>query len=241
MSWHLTISLSPLDDDASPLSVEAFAVLAGSVPARSVTRRFDVADVHADDALAGWSATGGAPDSRLRRRRQRTPTTPRAGTAPDSAPELDAAEEVELEMVAAGRRRGGQRRGRLVVCGAPPMPPARTFRRSPAPRPTWNRPISRRPIRSRRVPSRRGRRRRVPSRRVRSRPGRRPRVPSRRVRSRAGPQPSGPPVGVGAAADPIELSVDAGPLGRPPAPEPVVRRPKRPSSWARTTVPCAAR
>jgi len=53
----LTISLAPLDDDTALLRAEGFEVLAGSVPARSVTRRFDVADRHADDAIASWTAT----------------------------------------------------------------------------------------------------------------------------------------------------------------------------------------
>jgi hypothetical protein len=54
---ELTIALVPRDDDdVSASSGEAFAVLAGSVPARSLTRRFDVADPHADEAIAGWTA-----------------------------------------------------------------------------------------------------------------------------------------------------------------------------------------
>ncbi len=51
----LTIALAASDDDG-PSSTEAFAVLAGSVPARSVTRRFDVADPHAAEAIDNWVA-----------------------------------------------------------------------------------------------------------------------------------------------------------------------------------------
>lgn len=51
----VTIALSPLEGDSDALSSEDFAVLAGSVPARSITRRYDAADVHAE-AAADWSA-----------------------------------------------------------------------------------------------------------------------------------------------------------------------------------------
>ncbi len=50
---ELTMSL-PNDDDSPPS--EDFAVLAGSVPASSLVRRFDEADQHADLAEDGWSA-----------------------------------------------------------------------------------------------------------------------------------------------------------------------------------------
>lgn len=56
----ITITLSATDDDDAAPSEPSFAVLAGSVPARSLTRRYDVADEHADDAEsgAGWTAGG---------------------------------------------------------------------------------------------------------------------------------------------------------------------------------------
>ena len=90
----VTIALSPLDDDDAPLSAEGFAVLAGSVPARSVTRRFDVADSHADDAIAGWSATS-------------------IGTAPG----LDVAEDVELEMFASTEDAEGSEEDDSLLAG----------------------------------------------------------------------------------------------------------------------------
>jgi hypothetical protein len=52
----LSIELPPRDDDAAPLSTESFAVLAGSVPASSVSRRFDAEDPHAELAESGWTA-----------------------------------------------------------------------------------------------------------------------------------------------------------------------------------------
>lgn len=61
----VTITLPLLDDDGgSELSSEAFAVLAGSVPARTITRRYDVADGHAEEAEAGWTtdAASDPPD-----------------------------------------------------------------------------------------------------------------------------------------------------------------------------------
>jgi len=54
----LTIALPPLDDDETMLSSESFAVLAGSVPAQTITRRYDAPDVHAEQAAMGWSAEG---------------------------------------------------------------------------------------------------------------------------------------------------------------------------------------
>jgi len=75
----LTITLPPRDGEEQQSS-DDFAVLAGSVPARSITRRFDVADPHADEAAAGWSADA-------------------ASGIPSIEPELAAAQEVELALV----------------------------------------------------------------------------------------------------------------------------------------------
>jgi len=84
----LTLALAPLDDAATPLSTESFAVLAGSVPARSLTRRFDAADFHADAAIAGRTATPGDPA--LERVEDLGPAI-----APVSAPEPEPAEPSE--------------------------------------------------------------------------------------------------------------------------------------------------
>ena len=54
----ITITLPSLDEDAATPGGETFAVLAGSVPASSLSRRYDAADDHADvaESGAGWSA-----------------------------------------------------------------------------------------------------------------------------------------------------------------------------------------
>ena len=76
----LTVSLAPLDDDPDvPLSSEAFAVLAGSIPARSLSRRFDVVDRLAEQVSPEWNAGGATP--------------------PADVADLQPAPEVELEMV----------------------------------------------------------------------------------------------------------------------------------------------
>lgn len=56
----ITITLPALDSDEGESSGEAFAVLAGSVPASSLTRRYDAPDDHAEAAEsgAGWTAGG---------------------------------------------------------------------------------------------------------------------------------------------------------------------------------------
>ena len=52
----VTISLDPADGDSTDVGGDTFAVLAGSVPAASLTRRYDVADPHAE-AATGWPGT----------------------------------------------------------------------------------------------------------------------------------------------------------------------------------------
>lgn len=58
----ITMSLPAEDGDEADADGETFAVLAGSVPARSLTRRFDAPDDHADvaESGAGWT-TGDGP------------------------------------------------------------------------------------------------------------------------------------------------------------------------------------
>jgi len=86
----ITITLPALDDDAASSTSEAFAVLAGSVPASSLVRRYDAPDDHAEvaESGAGWT-TGGAAAS--------TETSADAGDAVEESPP---AADVELEMVA---------------------------------------------------------------------------------------------------------------------------------------------
>jgi hypothetical protein len=89
----ITITLPGLDSDGVASSGEAFAVLAGSIPARSLSRRYDAAGDHADAAEsgAGWIAGG---------------TDVSSGSIDEPAPVSDVEEdlapapEVELEMVA---------------------------------------------------------------------------------------------------------------------------------------------
>ncbi|WP_040492565.1 FHA domain-containing protein [Ilumatobacter nonamiensis] len=84
----ITIMLPPsVDDAASDLSTEAFAVLAGSVPARSISRRFDVADGHASVAEEGWSNTPAWA------------SPAESDLVDDPSTELDADADVELAMV----------------------------------------------------------------------------------------------------------------------------------------------
>jgi hypothetical protein len=91
----ITITLPGLDGDAAVSGSEAFAVLAGSVPASSLSRRYDAADDHADAAEsgAGWTAGGtdalaGASDE------------PAPASEAEAEGDLAQAPEVELEMVA---------------------------------------------------------------------------------------------------------------------------------------------
>ncbi len=89
----ITITLPGLDGDAAVSGSEAFAVLAGSVPASSLSRRYDAADDHADAAESGAGWTAGGTDAL-------------AGATDEPAPVSEAGEdlaqapEVELEMVA---------------------------------------------------------------------------------------------------------------------------------------------
>ncbi|MGB3735225.1 MAG: FHA domain-containing protein [Ilumatobacter sp.] len=80
----ITITLPVLDD--APPSGEKFAVLAGSVPASSLTRRYDAPDDHAADAEsgAGWTAGG-------------TETSSTSATSDDD--EIASVSEVELDLV----------------------------------------------------------------------------------------------------------------------------------------------
>ncbi len=98
----ITIALPARDDDTPAASTDAFAVLAGSVPATSLSRRYDAPDALAETATsgAGWTA-GGAGAS----------TAPETPAPEEPAPEEPAPEEelaasapaatsdVDLEMV----------------------------------------------------------------------------------------------------------------------------------------------
>ena len=79
----LTIELPLLDDDDVVLSSERFAVLAGSVPARLITRRYDAADVHAEQAIAGWSAQSPTATAALM---EHETVEPETSIAHDSSP-----------------------------------------------------------------------------------------------------------------------------------------------------------
>lgn len=57
----ITITLPAVDRDEAGDTGEAFAVLAGSVPARSLSRRYDMADEHAAAAESGAGWTAGHP------------------------------------------------------------------------------------------------------------------------------------------------------------------------------------
>lgn len=85
----ITITLPGLDDVAETPSSEAFAVLAGSVPASSLSRRYDAPDDHAGAAEsgAGWTAGGEASTS-----------SPALVSEAEDA--IAPAADVELEMVA---------------------------------------------------------------------------------------------------------------------------------------------
>ena len=87
----------PSESDGEAPAGEQFAVLAGSVPARSLTRRFDVADAHAAAADAGWSTGDTGPDDA------------EAGSESDSdadvATAIDSA--VDLEIAAADESDAG--------------------------------------------------------------------------------------------------------------------------------------
>jgi hypothetical protein len=107
----LTIALSPVDgDEPTLLSSEGFAVLAGSVPARSLTRRYDVADRHADDAMGGWTTAGSE-----------------AGVAPDRAADsdremIDSTEEDDGLSSAASSTVASTSAGVPEAGGPPPSP-----------------------------------------------------------------------------------------------------------------------
>ena len=77
----ITIAL-PAPDDPAP-STEQFAVLAGSVPARSLSRRYDVPDDHAAAAEsgAGWTAAAATPSAGG----SEQPSTP-PSTSPSTSP-----------------------------------------------------------------------------------------------------------------------------------------------------------
>lgn len=87
----ITIAL-PSDDDASSTG-EAFAVLAGSVPASSLTRRYDDADDHAAlaETGAGWRAGGTDSPAPVADVEAELASTSGA----DGAAELDASDDVE--------------------------------------------------------------------------------------------------------------------------------------------------
>lgn len=88
----VTISLSPAGDDRGLDTSEndVFAVLAGSVPAAALTRRFDRADPHAAEAMggSGWMASGfsEAPDDALP---DVEPDAPVDAVDPDEGAEVD--------------------------------------------------------------------------------------------------------------------------------------------------------
>ncbi|MFT6292826.1 MAG: hypothetical protein ACJAR2_003446 [Ilumatobacter sp.] len=96
----ITITLSSLDGDSDGDGDgdpdEVFAVLAGSVPARSLTRRYDVADEHAAIAESRWSAQAVQSPAAAHE-------APHVGEPSDalglSEPELAEAPEADLEML----------------------------------------------------------------------------------------------------------------------------------------------
>lgn len=85
----ITISLPGGDSDTTS---ETFAVLAGSVPASSLTRRYDAPDDHAEEAEsgAGWSAGDEQPEDQAP-----VHDTPPADAAPADAEPADAADAAE--------------------------------------------------------------------------------------------------------------------------------------------------
>lgn len=87
----ITISLAASEGDPAP-DAGSFAVLAGSVPASSLTRRYDAADDHAEIAESGAGWVAGGTDSPV--------AEPEPEPVENMEEELTPAHVVELEMVA---------------------------------------------------------------------------------------------------------------------------------------------
>jgi hypothetical protein len=201
----LTIALAASDDDG-PSSTEAFAVLAGSVPARSVTRRFDVADPHAAEAIDRWAAQPGEPDAASVELDgpQSADVADDAAAASEPVAETDAGgsaepDEVEPEHADEGgswyARDGDDAPDAEVPpqpAGPPPASPQPASPQPASPQPAGPPVVDAQPA------------------------SRQPAGPPVADPQPASPQPSGPPA-VGASADPIGSSAADGPSGPPPS------------------------
>ena len=205
----LTISLSSLEDDPeSSSSGEAFAVLAGSVPARSITRRFDVADAHADAAITGWNAA---------------PNEAAAGAESqmdaDAGSEIDTAHEVELEMVEPAADEAGdggswfdENADDVPATGVPPQPGESADAQPASPQPANPQPAGPPPVDPQPANPQPAGPPPVDPQPASPQPAGPPPVDPQP----ASPQPSGPPVSVGAAVDPIDTKADVARSGPPP-------------------------